>query len=799
MLIPLVILGPALAILTVVILGDRDGAGADWLRTILYVDIAYLLAFGMLLALRIANLLSMRRAGRVGSKLHLRLAGTFATVALIPTVIVAIFATLSVNFGVESWFSERVGSVVGNALEVARAYEREHRENIRGDVLAMANDLNRAAADGGITGAQLNEIVVNQAILRELPEAFVFNSDREIVARGEFSYLFSFEPPTDNQVARARAGEVVITQDDANNEIRALVYLTNFFDAFLYVSRDVEGEVLRLLDETQDTVRLYEQLEAERGSLLRDFAIIYVGFALLVICSATLLGFWFAERLARPVGRLAGAAERIGRGDLDVRVKEERGGDEISILSRSFNRMASELKGQRDALIAANRETERRRRLTEAVLSGVTAGVLGLDEEGCINLVNEAATALLDIDAAEAYGEPLTEVATAFLPLLEAADRSPSGVGAGEVRLMVGGQQREFLCRVAMKSPDAPEEGHVITFDDITALASAQRMAAWGDVARRIAHEIKNPLTPIQLSADRMRRKFAGRLGEEGASVERMLDVITRQAGEIRRMVDAFSRFARMPEPDMGPEDLGEMVREAVLLQEGGGAAEAALSQEAATAASRGQPCPEPHAPIAFELHLPKGPVPVTADRGLLGQCLTNLLQNAADAIESRREQEGYDGPGLVRVSLIARGRGWRLDIADNGIGLPDLGRDRLTDPYVTTRKKGTGLGLAIVQKIVEQHGGTLALGDAPSRGAKAGPSAASDTPPDAASAATPGATQGAGPDDPYTGAQVTLRLPRSAPRGAGHSAETGAQQGRNRPRTPGDPDGTEPGQHERA
>ncbi|MEO1723598.1 MAG: PAS domain-containing sensor histidine kinase [Pseudomonadota bacterium] len=717
-LIPLILLGPALAVGTIIALGRGLGGDSTLLRTLLAADALYLLVFGAVLAVRIATLIAARRAGRIGSKLHLRLAGTFGMVALVPTVIVAVFATLSVNFGIESWFSDRVGSVVSNALDVARAYEREHRENIRGDVLAMANDLNRAAQQGGgLTGAQLNELVRSQAILRELPEAFVFNSDREIVARGEFSYLFAFEAPTDDEVARARGGEVVITNDDRNNEIRALVYLTNFFDAFLYVSRDVEGEVLRLLDETQDTVRLYEQLEAERGSLLRDFAVIYVGFALLVICSSTLLGLLFAERLAKPVGRLAGAAERIGSGDLDIRVKEERGGDEISILSRSFNRMAAQLKGQRDALIHANQETERRRRLTEAVLSGVTAGVMGLDGEHRITLLNEAATGLLDIDAADAHGRMMDEVAPAFEPLLEASNHAPSGVGAGEVRLAVGGQPREFLCRVALKNPYAPEEGHVVTFDDITALASAQRMAAWGDVARRVAHEIKNPLTPIQLSADRMRRKFAGRLGEDGAQLERMLDVITRQAGEIRRMVDAFSRFARMPEPVMAREDLGELVREAVLLQEG----------------ARGEGEEAVH--IVYETVLPEHPVPLAGDRGLLGQCLTNLLQNAADAIEARSDKGALEGPGRIRVRLAEKGRGWRLDIADNGIGLPEEGRDRLTDPYVTTRKKGTGLGLAIVRKIVEQHGGTMSLGDGPRR-----------------------ATGGA-----FDGAQVSLRLPKPA------------------------------------
>ncbi|MEM6972066.1 MAG: PAS domain-containing sensor histidine kinase [Pseudomonadota bacterium] len=687
----------------------------------LLVDAAYLVAFVAVIVLRIVGLLQARKAGRIGSKLHLRLAGMFAAVALIPAILVAAFATLSVNFGIESWFSDRVGSVVGNALDVARAYEREHRENIRGDVLAMANDLNReAGGPGGLTSRQLNDLVRQQALLRELPEAFVFNSDREIVARGEFSYLFSFEAPTEPELARARAGEVVITGDERNNEIRALVYLTNFFDAFLYVSRDLEGEVLRLLDETEQTVQLYEQLERERGTLLRDFAMIYVGFALLVIASSTMAGLWVAERLARPVGRLAGAVQRIGEGDLAVRVKEERGGDEISFLSRSFNTMARQLSTQRGALVDASREAERRRRLTEAVLSGVSAGVMALNGEGVVDMVNDATLQLLDLDGTSVQGRALGDAVPEFGPLFDAALEGTTGIGRGDVRISVAGQQREFLCRIALKNPAAPDEGWVLTFDDITALAEAQRMAAWGDVARRIAHEIKNPLTPIQLSADRMRRKFVGRLGDDGQQLERMLDVITRQAGQIRRMVDAFSRFAKMPEPVLTCEDLGDLVREAVLLQEAG--------------AESG---PDDRARITYRVDSVEGRLPVKADRGLIGQALTNLLQNATDAIEGRREREAEPPGGIIHVCIAAAPRGFRVEIVDNGVGLPREGRERLTEPYMTTRAKGTGLGLAIVRKIVEQHGGTLSLGDADGRHG-------------------------------LDGALLTLRLPRSAPQEMG-------------------------------
>ncbi|MEM1342948.1 MAG: PAS domain-containing sensor histidine kinase [Pseudomonadota bacterium] len=683
----LVVLGPVLAIATSVIMGQGETSSSSALRVILLADACYLLALVAVIGWRVGSLVLARRRRSVGSRLHLRLTGVFALVALVPTVMVAVFATLSINLGIEAWFSERVGSVVRNALVAAEAYEREHRTNIRGDILAMANDLNRAA-DRGLGEVQLQGIVRQQALLRELPEAFVFNSRREIVARGEFSYLFGFEAPTFSQMARARAGEIVIVEDRANNEIRALVHLSSFFDAFLYVSRDIQGDVLALLDDTRETVKLYEQLERDRDSLLFDFALIYFGFATLVIVAAILLGLWFAERLAKPVGRLARASEAIGEGDLAARVKEERGSDEIALLSRAFNRMADQVQSQRDALVEAKAEAERRHYFIGAVLSGVTAGVIGLDEDARIDLANEAAADMLGLDGTALIDRPVAEVAPDFAPLVRAARHAPNGIAKGAVRRALGGETHEYLARIAPRIPDDPEAGHVLTFDDITALASAQRMAAWGDVARRIAHEIKNPLTPIQLSADRLRRKFVTRLDADGPKFEQYLDVIVRQAADIRRMVDEFSKFARMPEPKFAEADLGQLIREVTVLQREGR--------------------PE----IAYEIETGTRPARLVCDRGLLSQCLTNLLQNAADAIDARRERTP-DAPARIRIALDGGRRSYRLSVSDTGIGLPKEGRERLTEPYITTRKTGTGLGLAIVSRIAEQHGGEIMLGDA--------------------------------------------------------------------------------------
>ena len=721
----LVLLGPILAGLTIYALSDdaREHIPAGGLQVILLIDILYVLILGALISWRIGSLMLRRRDRSAGSRLHLRLAGVFAAVALMPTILVAVFAATTLGIGLENLFSDRIGSVVRNSLATAQAYQREHRVKIQRDIYGMAGDLERAARSG-MTAQQLRDFVKNQAFLRELPRAYVFTSQKEIIARGEFSYLFHFNPPTDEQLAQARSGEMVLIEDPAHNEIRALVFLPNFFDAFLYISRTVQGDVLRLLDATRGTVQFYDRLERERGSVLFQYAMIYLGFALFVILAAIMLGLWFAERLAKPVGRLAGAAEQVGSGNLDIRVKEERGDDEIAMLSRVFNRMTGQLKGQRDALLDARDETERRRQFIEAVLSGVTAGVIGLDGDGRIDLINDAAADMLDIDARESLGRELGDVAPGFSALRDEAQSAPNAVARGEVRNQVQGESREFLARVAPKSPDDLTEGFVLTFDDMTALASAQRMAAWGDVARRIAHEIKNPLTPIQLSADRMRRKLSRTIGAETAEgFDTYLDVITRQTGDIRRMVDEFSKFARMPEPNLAEQDFSGLVRDAVFLQR------------------------EAHQDIEYSMDLPKEAAAIQADRGLINQVLTNLLQNAADAIEGRQERDGEAAPdGMIRIALEQGDRYWRLAISDSGVGLPEENRDRLTDPYVTTRAKGTGLGLAIVRKIVEQHGGELILANAPEADEQSG----------------------------LDGARVTVRLPRpSQARKAENSKQT--------------------------
>jgi two-component system nitrogen regulation sensor histidine kinase NtrY len=611
---------------------------------------------------------------------------------LVPTILVAVFAVLNLNIGLEGWFSERVRNVVGASLSAAEAYEKEQSDALTEDAAAFAGIMNLTRqSQFFMDEGQIRQVLSQgqQAIQRGLREVFLIDGTGALQTRGERSYLFDFEAPSAEEMQRAAAGDTVVIEDWLNNEFRAIVRLEAFPDRYLYISRDVDGQLLSLLDDTKETVSLYQQLEADRGRVLFNFGLLYLGFALILVLAAIWLGLWFAEKLSRPVGRLASAAMRVGEGDLDVQVIEEEGDDEITTLGRVFNQMTQQLKVQRDALLDSNRQTEQRRRLFDSVLSNVTAGVIGLDADGRVDFVNRAAERLLDVGLG-AHDVPLGLAVPEFAPLLDRLRDSVQAAVQEEVRLTRAGKLESLLVRVSRRATEGGRlEGYVVAFDDVTDLVSAQRMAAWGDVARRIAHEIKNPLTPIQLSAERIKRKFRSQV-QEPEDLEQYTDVIVRQTNDLRRIVDEFSKFARMPEPDRREGDLVELVRAAVMLQE------------------NGQPG------VRFVTNLPKTPAILEFDGTMIGQALTNLIKNAGEATEGLIEKgapEGYKPE--IRVEMVVNEEQAEIRILDNGTGLPP-DRARLFEPYVTTREKGTGLGLPIVKKIIEEHGGTLLLQDAP-------------------------------------------------------------------------------------
>lgn len=688
----LVLLGPILAVLTYVVLGPLvQSSTSPLLRLILLADLIYVLVVAALVMQRVAQMISARRAKSAGSLLHLRLTGVFALLALIPTVLVAIFAMLTLNVGLEGWFSERVRTVLSTSLTTALAYEAEEQLELTRDGQALATFLNKERLndffmdDGDVRQAIAR---VQNQIDRGLTEAYFINGDGVIMTRGAGSYDFDYEQPTREDFVKADDVGLHLIEDLTNNEFRALIAMPRFQNRYVYVTRVVDGAILSLLDQTTETVALYEQLENDRGRLLLNFGLIYLGFAVILILAAIWLGLWFAERLSRPVGRLVMASQRVGAGDLDVRVIEDDGDDEISQLGTYFNQMTTQLKKQRDELLEINRQSERRRRLFDSVLSSVTSGVVGLDANGRVAFANRSAQRLLSVSKEQSMSV-LSVAVPEFGMLFDNMRADGREVAQEQINLVRDGQQESLLVSMSpRRNAEGALEGYVVAFDDVTDLVSAQRLAAWGDVARRIAHEIKNPLTPIQLSAERIKRKFSKEVAES-YKLEQLTDVIVRQTNDLRRIVDEFSKFARMPEPVLRATDLVLLVRDAVTLQDAG------------------QPF------VAIIANLPSEVQMVDVDATMISQALINLIKNGGEATETYIEKMSPPNfkPRVV-VDVTYTDESSLITISDNGIGLP-TDRARLFEPYVTTRDSGTGLGLPIVKKIIEEHGGTLILTDA--------------------------------------------------------------------------------------
>ncbi len=663
--------------------------------SLLGVDVALLLALGVVVGFRIVGVFRAHRRGSTGSRLHLRFILMFSLVAITPAILVSVGSTVFFRYGVESWFSDRVRTALQASLEVAKAYLEEHQQIIGGDALAMANDINREGPELIRSSQRFSTFVSSQAAIRGLTEAIVFESQGRVVARSGLA--FSMESGLDQipywAYEKARSGEVAVLTSDDDDRVRALVRLQGFFgDAYLYVGRFVDPKVIGHMEKTSAAVAEYERLEGRRVGLERAFSLIFAVIALLLLLAAIWVGLTMAMSLATPIARLIDAAEKIRTGDMNARV-DEGAADEIGTLSRAFNRMTDQLGQQRRELVDANRELDERNRFTETVLSGVSAGVIGLDRNGLIHLPNRSACDLLATDPNAMIGRPMADVAPELLDILTESVRRPDRLVQHEVKLARAGRTRTLLVSVAAEQLAGETIGYVLTFDDITELVSAQRKAAWADVARRIAHEIKNPLTPIQLSAERIKRKYFKEISSDPETFSKLVETIVRQVGDIGRMVDEFSSFARMPAPQMKNDDLVEICRQAVFLQRTG------------------------YPDVKFDSTLPEGKAPLYCDPRLLGQALTNLLKNAVEGIHGR---EGTDHPpGHIHLLLERHETSWVVEITDNGKGLPQENRDRLTEPYVTTRAKGTGLGLAIVKKIMEDHGGDLYLEDAPGGGAR--------------------------------------------------------------------------------
>jgi len=691
----LILLGPILTGLTVSILQGEFGSKlSNILRLILLADGIYLLVVISIVGYAVMRMFAARRAKSAGSRLHMRLSRVFAIVALIPTVLVAVFAVVTLSIGVEGWFSKNVQNVVKSSLSAAEAYKNEQRDDLKIDLSFMSVRLNEYKKSNSFVSdsdLRVQLISIQKLIQRGLKEAYIIDRNANLRSRGELSYLFGYEEPSDEIMKSAELGDLIIIEDWPNNEFRSLIRLESFEDKYLYISRTVDGKILNLLDKTMESAITYNTMESQREKILWSYGLLYLGFATFVILSSILLGMLFAERLSRPVGRLAGAAQRLGAGDFDVKVIEEKGDDEIAMLSRVFNHMTKQVKRQRDDLIAANDYTERRRRLFDSVLSGVTAGVIGLSSDGNIGFINLAAQKLLNLNSDNHEGKSIQIAVPEFIDLFRLIQKNDNKTQQQEIKLTRAGAIEILLVRISARiSENELVEGYVITFDDVTNLVSAQRLAAWGDVARRIAHEIKNPLTPIQLSAERLKRKYSPIVGTEDSNLSQYCDVIIRQTNDLRRIVDEFSKFARMPEPIKRPTNVTKLLKDVILL---------------------------------FQVSSPKISIVfnnlyddfnVSIDETMINQAFTNLIKNAGEAIESKlNSQPDLKFDPEIRITIDQIMNDLEITIEDNGIGLPNQGRSRLFEPYVTNRENGTGLGLSIVKKIIEEHNGSLELLDA--------------------------------------------------------------------------------------
>ncbi len=628
-----------------------------------------------------------RRRGRAGSRLHVQIVGLFAVIAAVPTVLVSVVASTTLDRGLDRFFSTRTRAMIEQSMIVANAYVSEHAEAIRGDLLAMAFDLGRAKSIFDSDRDQFQKIVSAQAAGRNLSAAILLKSDGSTVDKAAVTVDKKVVLPTPDLLAEVNETEPRVALIPEDNHLAAVVKLRGYDDIYLYGARILDPRVVAQLRATQESVGEFANLEARRLGIQIAFGLMFAIIALIVLLASAWIGLDFANRLVAPIRRLIGAANVVSTGNLDIQVPVRRSEGDLARLGETFNKMTQELRTQHEDIVRARDLIDSRRRFTEAVLAGASAGVIGVNAEGRISILNRSAERLTGRSEVEVLGLPLAQVAPELAEIFEAARSGNQRLVQRQLTVTRDGQERNYSVRVTSEQATEAEHGYVITIDDITELVLAQRTSAWADIARRIAHEIKNPLTPIQLSAERLRRKYSKTISDEPAVFEQCTETIVRQVDDIKRMVDEFSRFARMPKAVFADEDVADTVRQVVFLLR------------------------VAHPDIDLDVELESESMPARFDRRLISQALTNIIKNATEAIGAAPPAEL--GRGRVAVRAQRDGKDVVIDVIDNGIGLPKENRARLLEPYVTTREKGTGLGLAIVGRILEEHGGRLELRDA--------------------------------------------------------------------------------------
>ena len=656
--------------------------------TLIWIVNGLLVLLVIALVLTEATLLLQARVRReAGAGLQVRMVTMFAVVAAVPAALVAVVATISLNQGLDQWFSERTRTMVESSRLVARSYMLEHAQVLRDDIIWVATELEQAQDTYESDPVRFQRILTALAVTRSLPFTSLINPAGDTLLRAQINVQGTPPRVPEGLTAGVEEGAPTMISPGSTNLVGSVVKLRGYEEMFLFVARPVDPEVLEFMRLTDDNISEYRQYESNRLVFQITFTIMYIGLALVLLLAALWIGIALANRFVDPIRNLMIASNRVSDGDLDVQVPVQKGRGDLRDLLNRFNTMTQQLKHQRLALVEASETNEKRRQFTEAVVEGVSAGIIGLDPFGAITLVNARAGEMVGRDEISLIGDRLDEVIPALAPVIERAKSSRRGQIRDQIEIGSGPDYRTYQVQLTREGTMTESKGFVITLDDITDLLSAQRTGAWADVARRIAHEIKNPLTPIQLSAERLRRRYASKLSDDFEVFDKCINTIVRQVGDIGRMVDEFSSFARMPAATLEQGDLSDTIRQAVFLES--------------------VRMPE----VTIEMELPEKPISAWFDKRLISQCLTNLIKNAVESIEGAG-LEAIKNP-LIVASAVLEDEFVRVSVTDNGKGWPKDNRQRLLEPYMTTREKGTGLGLAIVAKIIEQHGGEVELIDA--------------------------------------------------------------------------------------
>jgi two-component system nitrogen regulation sensor histidine kinase NtrY len=677
---------------TIIVLADFAPVNSN-LSTVIFllnVDLILALLLGAIVARPVVRKWITKKYGPSGSRLHMRIVVSFGLVAIIPALLVILFLGLFLNFAMETWFSERVSTAVNTSSVVAKSYLKEHQKNIRGIALSMANELNRSASKLRQNPRLFNNIVSTLSDLRSLSEAVVVDSSGRTLARSQLSFSLGFNFGSDDflkGVLSSRPGEVLIIKNRNENIVRAGTKLEGFVDAYLLVGKFVDAQVLEHISQTTGAADQYNLLKKNRDNLQIKFLFVFAIVAFFLVMAAIWVGWSIASKISTPIGNLIDASGRVRDGDLSARVDFDivKDDDEIGKLSHSFNLMTQQLFTQQQKLVGANGELEERRRFTEVVLSGVSAGVIGLDKLGRVNLPNRSASELLSIDLTKYKDKYLGDCVPEMESLVKTIILNPNNNIEGEIKIERDKQAKTLVVSMAAERIEQNIVGFVVTFDDISELLLAQRKAAWSDVAQRIAHEIKNPLTPIQLSAERLKRKYKNEITTDPETFLMCTETIVRQVQDIGRMVDEFSSFSRMPEPELSQVNLTDLCKECMFLE--------------------GNRVDQIH----YEFKTAKKKIILSCDRQQISRLLNNILKNAAESISDWTTKD-VSLKGRIELKLTEQNNVINITILDNGVGFPKDLIETITEPYVTTRKGGTGLGLSIAAKIMEDHSGNIIL-----------------------------------------------------------------------------------------